>query len=129
MQAIRNIARTLAPGSGKVFFRDYAQHDLAAARLHKVPHVCFHGIKHLEEVCKMIEFVGRNRLGCCTGGQGSTAGAWCLLPQRWHPHILFQQCESLQQILQDNQCNVMLATACGTSLVPLPLPEMQMLSR
>jgi hypothetical protein len=36
-QAIRNIAHTLVPGSGKVFFRDYAENDLAAARLHKVP--------------------------------------------------------------------------------------------
>jgi hypothetical protein len=36
-QVIRNIAHTLVPGSGKVFFRDYAENDLAAARLHKVP--------------------------------------------------------------------------------------------
>lgn len=35
-QAIRNIARTLVPGSGRIFFRDYAQGDLAEARLHKV---------------------------------------------------------------------------------------------
>lgn len=35
-QAIRNIARTLVPGSGRIFFRDYAEGDLAEARLHKV---------------------------------------------------------------------------------------------
>ncbi len=36
LQAIRTIARTLLPGSGRIYFRDYAEGDLAAARLHKV---------------------------------------------------------------------------------------------
>lgn len=39
LQAIRTIARTLLPGSGRLYLRDYAEGDLAAARLHKVS--CF----------------------------------------------------------------------------------------
>lgn len=33
MQAIRNVAQTLRPGTGKVLFRDYAEGDLAHGRL------------------------------------------------------------------------------------------------
>ena len=33
MQAVRNLARTCKPGSGKVLVRDYAEGDLAEARL------------------------------------------------------------------------------------------------
>jgi methyltransferase-like protein 6 len=33
VQAIRNVARTLRPGSGQVLFRDYAVGDLAQDRL------------------------------------------------------------------------------------------------
>lgn len=81
----------------------------------------------LRTLANMCDFVKRNGLACCTGGQGPTAGAWCLLPQRWNPHVLLQQRELLHitWCIRLSPCDGHRRTISAMSCWQLPLGHLQ----